>query len=265
MIKHLEASKFAEILLRKAIVHDNIAVRRFCVKGFLKFKLHVKNFENFVFSSLFEILNTAVFYNDVSYEEDSKFYPVLTSYFAEILENSAENPEKLQENLRNFLKSIEKFTVYCHPLIALFRVFEELSAKYQGNTQFLRFFGKQELKTLENIVKKNYEPLQFRKRIQFFNSIVQVLLHFVDFSQVDFEFLLNFLEFYPLELVNFKSFVNDFARFPVFEMIKNREISKEFVNCDFLHREKIVVWVLLVEKNLHIRENIKNFVQKCQK
>lgn len=175
MINYLEASKFAEILLRKAIVHDNIAVRRYCVKGFLKFKLHVKNFENFVFSSLFEILNTSVFYNDVSYEEDSKFYPVLTSYFVGILENPQEN-KSIKENLRHFLKSIEKFTVYCHPLIALFRVFEDLNEKFQGNKENLRFFGKEELKILENIVKKNYEPLQFRKRIQFFNCIVHILL-----------------------------------------------------------------------------------------
>lgn len=256
-IKYFEASKFAEILLKKAIVHDNIAVRRYCVKSFLKFKIHIKNFEKFIFSLLFEILNTSVFYKDVSYEEDSKFYPIVTNYFVGIFSDLNEND--LKENLRNYLNSIEKFTAYCHPLIALLNVFEKLGSKTTN------FFGKEELKLLELIVKKNYEQLQYRKRIQFFNCIMHILFKFLNHNELDFEFLKYFISFLPIEIVTFKSFLHSYETTSIFDIINQKYANNQFINNYFLHREKIFVWLMLLPKNIEVLSNVYALTNKLNK
>lgn len=248
IIKYFDSSMFALILLKKAIVHDNLAVRRYCVKTFLKFNIHIKNFEHFIYSSLFEILNTSVFYKDVSYEEDSKFYPILTNYFVGIFTELQGN--ELRQNLRNFLMSIEKYTTYCHPLIALFNVFERISEKS------IDFFGKDELVILEKILKTNYEQLQNRKRIQFFNGIMHLIFNFLDFNQVDFPFLQIFLNILPMEIFTFKSYLHTVEQISLFEMIKNQKIEKYFLNNNFLGREKLFLWLMRLPKNLDLLPNI---------
>ena len=247
-IKYVDSSSFALILLKKAIVHDNLAVRKYCVKAFLKFNIHIKNFENFIYSSLFEILNTSVFYKDASYEQDSKFFPIVTNYFVGIFTSLKDN--ELRQNLRNFLKSIETYTTYCHPLIALFNVFEKIKDKS------IDFIGKNELLVLDKIIKTNYEPLQNRKRIQLFNCIMHLIFNFIDITQVDFDFLRTLINILPSEIFTFKSYIHNFSQISIFEIIKNLKISNEFLNNNFLQREKMFIWLISLPKNLELTSKI---------
>jgi len=244
LIKYIDSSSLALILLKKAIVHDNLAVRRYCVKAFLKFNIHLKNFENFIYSTLFEILNASVFYKDVSYEGDSKFYPIVTNYFVGIFNSLKEN--EYRQNLKKFMMSIEKYTTFCHPLIALFSVFEQLKEKT------IDFFGKKELNILDKIIQKNYESLQNRKRIHFFNGIMHLIFNFLDLTQVDFDFFRTLLNILPREIFLFKSNIHTISQLPLLEITKNKDENKLFLNNNFLHREKMFIWLISLPKNLEI-------------
>lgn len=256
-IKFVDSSVLSLILLKKAIRHDNLAVRRYCIKSFLKFKMHIKNFETFIYSSLFEILNTSVFYKDASYEQDSKFYPILTNYFVGIFSQLVE--KEFNQNLKNFLISIEKYTTYCHPLIALFNVFEKLGEKKIG------FLGISELLILDKIIKINYESLQYRKKIQLFNCIMHLIINFIDLSQLNFSFFRILIEILPPELFKFKSFLHTSSEFPIVEMIKNQNINNDFLNCNFLNREKMFVWLMTLPKNIEVLSNLYSIGNSCQK
>ena len=248
LIKYIDSSSLALILLKKAIIHDNLAVRRYCVKTFLKFKIHLKNFEHFIYSTLFEILNTSVFYKDVPYEGDSKFYPIVTNYFFGIFNSLKENDYR--QNLKKFLMSIEKYTTFCHPLIALFSVFEQLKDKT------IDFFGKNELIILDKIIQKNYEQLQNRKRIQFFNAIMHLIFSFLDLNQVDFDFFRTLLNILPVEIFTFQSNIHTISEIPLLEITKNMNDKKSFLNNNFLHREKMFIWLTFLPKYLEILPKI---------
>ena len=249
IIKHFDSSTFALILPKKAIVHDNLAVRKYCVKTFLKFNIHIKNFEHFIYSSLFEILNTAVFYKDATYEEDSKFYPILTNYFAGIFTDLQGN--ELRQNLRNLLLSIEKYTTYGHPLISLFNVFEKISPNNS-----IDFLGIEELLILEKILKTNYEQLQNRKRIQLFNSIMHLIYNFVDYKQINFSYLKTLLNILPSEMFTFKSYLHTSSEFSIFDMAINKKPEPNFLNNLFLSREKLFLWLIILPVDLDVLKNI---------
>lgn len=120
-LKIFNANQFCRILMEKTIKHDNIAVRKFCIKHFLLLPVSFEIIDtSFIYGKLLPILNNSVFFKDVGYEEDSKFYVVIKGFFKNIFGQLSEVERKIQTHL--YCEAIANHVNLCHPLIALTQV-----------------------------------------------------------------------------------------------------------------------------------------------
>lgn len=120
-LKVFNANQFCRILMEKSIKHDNVAVRKFCIKHFLLLPVSFEIIDtSFIYEKLIPILNNSVFFKDVGYEEDSKFYLVIKEFFKNIFGKLSEEERKRQMNL--YCEAIANHATLCHALIALTQV-----------------------------------------------------------------------------------------------------------------------------------------------
>ena len=169
-IEVISLSYFIEILISKAAYHENISVRRFCLKHLLKnFKTIVIN-SDYLFGNLMKITNNGEYYRECkSLEQKAKYSPFITKFYVYFIEKFGKI-KFISIFFENLLKNIE----FLHPFLAYFDVFMNFEIKEElffiDNNLFEKFLF---------YINKHYTDFPFNRKIELIEKLEILLKYFI--------------------------------------------------------------------------------------
>lgn len=114
------------ILFDKFARHDNQSVTKYCAKQFLKMR-GIQRLEEYVpllTSSLVDILNLPMFYQDVDFEKDAKMTALVVDYYAFVF--SKLDDETAEKYLGLYLDRVLEKSAFVHCIVTFLGVFSKV-------------------------------------------------------------------------------------------------------------------------------------------
>ncbi len=159
------------ILFEKFARHDNSSVTKYCAKQFLKMRgiTRLEEYASLLTSSLVDILNLPMFYQDVDFEKDAKMTLLVIDYYAFVFSHL--DDETAVTYLGLFLDRVLEKSAFVHCIVTFLGVFFRVRA--------LPVLDADRLERLLLFIGRHYAKHQFRKKIRLFNSLVALLTNFL--------------------------------------------------------------------------------------